>query len=199
MVRRVPADEAATEAEVAEAIRGLSAPALVKLERYARYRVWRVGPGAARGRTDGDLLGAALTETLEGTRRWRKDTVDFVTHLIGVMRSLSSHWFDEKEIPEAAFHPDANTEDWSSPHENAAAPVPDIDTVLDAQVRLAEIDTLFAGDMLATEVLGGMRSGLSGPEIQEVLDLSQTQYETVMKRIRRGIDKAFPGARRHGK
>jgi len=42
------------------------------------------------------LQGAANNGT---ERRWNRD-VDFVTHLIGVMRSISSHWkrdFDEKE------------------------------------------------------------------------------------------------------
>jgi hypothetical protein len=36
-------------------------------------------------------------------------------------------------------------------------------------------------------IIEGIREGLSGPEIREALRLSQTDYDTAMKRMRRMV------------
>jgi endoribonuclease L-PSP len=101
--RRVPEDSAATPAEITAAMEALSTPALLRLRNYARLRVQILGRKAA-GRTDTELLADAMNATLEGKRRWNKRKVDFVGHLIGAMRSISSHWRTQSKSPDEAVN-----------------------------------------------------------------------------------------------
>lgn len=56
--------------------------------------------------------------------------------------------------------------------------------------EIAAIERLFLDDPAAARVLECVRSGLSGPETQETMGYSKTEYETVMKRIRRRVRRA---------
>ena len=72
---------------------------LGRLEKYARYRIRGLGRKAT-GRDHEDLLGEAVQDTLDlEKRKWNK-RVSFAQHLMGAMRSISSHWreqFDTRE------------------------------------------------------------------------------------------------------
>jgi hypothetical protein len=90
---------------VRAAIEGLSEADLLRLEKFARYRVKGVGR-MALGRDHNDLLADAIADTLDPTkRRWNK-AVTFVQHLLGAMRSISSHWREQFDPDEARLESD---------------------------------------------------------------------------------------------
>jgi len=182
VVKRVPESEAASETEVVEAIQALSTAELAKLGRFARYRVFTVGPRAARGRTARDLLADAMTATLDDTRRWRKGTIEFTIHLIGAMRSISNHWCYERETTGPAPTREGEAGE-------ITAQTVDVDARLDAEALAGRIEEFFKDDALALEIIDGLKAGMSRQEIREILTLSEQQYDTAMKRIRRGVDK----------
>src|SRR5437763_7081265 len=99
--RRVPEERAATREEVVAAVEALTRHEYLRLEQYARWRIRGIGR-AARGRDWEELLREAISATYEGSRHWNKESVDFPGHLIGVMRSISSHWRDQFN-PDEAF------------------------------------------------------------------------------------------------
>jgi hypothetical protein len=185
--RRVPEDAAATPDEVKAAVETLTEGQLVKLEKYARYRVRGLGRKAL-GRDYNDLLRDAITATLAGDRRWRKGTVDFFTHLTGVMRSISSHWGEQYDPEEALGESELMHDDNArSPIVSAASEAPSVERILDARERLLQIERHFAADPAVPSILKGLRDGMTGPEIQLATGMSKKDYESAIKRMRRGI------------
>jgi CheY-like chemotaxis protein len=90
--------------EVHRAMDALTPDELEGLQKFAYLLIRGLGR-AASGRTDEDLLGHAMMRTLIGAgstrdgRHWNKH-VDFVWHLTGAMRGISSNWkrqYNEKE------------------------------------------------------------------------------------------------------
>ena len=168
--RRVPEERAATPDEVRAALDALGEADLVRLEKFARYRIRGLGR-KAEGRDHDDLLGEAIRDTLDPEkRRWNKD-VSFVRHLVGAMRSISSHWreqFDENEpLLESEL---LQTTD-----------------ILAAKEELERIEKAVADDTVVSDILGGLRAEMLAGEIREVLGLSVIEYETAMKRFRRRV------------
>src|SRR5581483_6383379 len=88
--RKVPAEKTATREELDRAVPALTDVDLVRLERFAKQRIARIG-GAADVRDHMDLLGEAYRLTYEGHRSWNKD-VSLLVHLFRTIRSVSSHW-----------------------------------------------------------------------------------------------------------
>jgi len=166
----VPEERAATPDEVRAALDALGEADLVRLEKFARYRIRGLGR-KAEGRDHDDLLGEAIRDTLDPEkRRWNKD-VSFVRHLVGAMRSISSHWreqFDENEpLLESEL---LQTTD-----------------ILAAKEELERIEKAVADDTVVSDILGGLRAEMLAGEIREVLGLSVIEYETAMKRFRRRV------------
>jgi hypothetical protein len=202
--RRVPEQHAATVAEVRAAIESLSPSELVRLEMYARLRVKGLGRKAA-GRNYEDLLGEALTATVAGAtlrpeeggedrptgsvRRWNKAKVTFVGHLIGAMRSIAHHWRvqfspDEPRLESELVRP--NPEGGAVyPFDLVRSGDPSPDRALEARREVDEIEQAFADDHVVSLIIDGLRQEMSGQEIREALGLSQAEYETAMKRLRR--------------
>ena len=87
----------ATSAEVIAAIESLSAEEFHRLKKFAGFRIRGLGR-AAMGRDYSALLSEAVVSTLQGSegglegRKWAKNRVRFINHLLGAMRSISSHW-----------------------------------------------------------------------------------------------------------
>lgn len=178
----------ATPAEVLAAIESLRPAELLRLKTYARFRMRALG-GDAQGRNYEDLMSEALTATLAGTRRWNKEAVDLVGHLCGVIRSVSSHWAEHlaagSEIPWPEFAPEGG----GSMPLDLPSPQPDVVRQMSAAEEVKRIRDWFAGDPKVTAVLDAFDRGLRGPDIKELLGLTQTEYETIMKRLRRGVER----------
>jgi len=191
--KRVDADIAANRDDVVMAVGSLTHAQQRRLEKFARYRILGLGRKAT-GRDHEDLQQEALKSTLLGLesetegRRWYKNKVDFVGHLIGAMRSIASHWaeaFDEADPlldSETAFEMEDG--EISGALAEAQSTAPDQERRYLAKEKLAQVLGLFQNDDEAVLVLEGIREGWSGPEIMDGLGLSKDKYEAAMKRIR---------------
>lgn len=154
---------------------------LLRLKTLARW----YGRGLPADVTWEDLLQETLTRILVGTRPV-PEGVAIVAFVAGVMRSIrSEHWRRvERADPgqrrrsgrrlSAADHPSTLLD---------VAPGPD--RALLAQQELAEIQKLFAGDATAASILEGLARGMTAEEIRLELGLSDTEYATARKRMRR--------------
>lgn len=194
--RSVPAEKAATEAEIIDSIELLTQAETVRLEKYAEYRIWIIGPRAADGRGHRDLLQQAYTQFLSGDRKWNRDK-PFTVVLFGAIKSISNHWATQcdPEQPKTESELLITGEDGSkhSPFEEIASK--DFDPTLQIEIEqiLERIDKIFARDDEALLVIDGWRKQMTGPEIKEDLGLSQTEFETITRRIRRTVTKEFGG------
>jgi hypothetical protein len=185
--------EYATRDDVERAVESLSSADESRLAQYARYKIRGLGR-RAMGRTDKDLRGEAIKSTWIGAvegdegRRWKKNTVPFVQHLIGAMRSIASHWklaYDEDEAyldSEVAVETDEG--EVLGPVENAPSGAPSQERDLIAKETLNFVYRMFHDDDEAALVIEGIKEGWSGPEIVGQLGLSQKQYDAAIKRIR---------------
>ena len=126
---------------------------------------------------DGEaLLFDALERTLDGRRRWNHEAVDFVGHLIGVMRSVASHEAERSGIDTVAL---TSSIELIGPA--------DLENTLSAEEQIRRLRAYFGEqeDTLALEVLDAMELGCDGPAIRAQLGLDQTRLESVTRRIRR--------------
>lgn len=184
---------AATRDDVERAIAALTRADEQRLDRFARYKVRGLGRRAL-GRDNKDLLHDALLSTLSGTesetagRRWYKNRVDFVGHLLGAMRSIASHWkeaFDEKEA-HLESEVSVETEDGEilSPIERTQSTAPSQERIFFAKEVLGQVYKLFQNDDLAALVIEGIRENWTGPETMDRLEIPKDEYEAAIKRIR---------------
>ena len=189
--RRVPEELAATPADIAAAIDALSVADWARLRRFANYRIFRLGP-KAEGRKGDDLLQTALTSLLEDTRRWNKNEVPFLLFLIGAMRSISSNWaraYDKEEAPMMDSDLQKTNEEGRifSPLQAVPDPRPDPAEQLHDKQTLNLIENMFKGDEKAQMVLTAWQEGYDPAGVRELWDLSQNDYNTVVRRIRRRL------------
>jgi RNA polymerase sigma-70 factor (ECF subfamily) len=188
--RRVSEERAAPPDEVRVALDALSDADLVRLEKYARYRIRGLGR-KARGRDHEDLLGEAVQDTLEpGKRKWNK-RVSFARHLIGAMRSISSHWGQQSDGSEPLLESEIlrTTEEGEvlSPFDTVRCGAPGAERILVAKEEVERIEKAVADDKVVADILRGMRAEMSPSTIRENLGLSVTEYDTAMKRLRRRV------------
>lgn len=149
-----------------------------RLRQAARILAWKVPS------TDGEgLLMEALERTLDGRRHWRSEACDFVTHLIGAMRSIASHEAARRGL---------DTVSMTSSIDLIADG--DLERQVDAEARLRQLRDHFGrrGDHSALGVLDAMELGCDGPAIRAALSMSQTELETIVRRIRRVALRLIP-------
>jgi hypothetical protein len=192
--RRVPAEAAATPAQMTAAIEALTVADWGRLRRYGDYRILKLGPKADGQRSD-DLLQTALLDLLEDRRRWDTDKIRFVPFLCGAMRSISSNWArgyeaDESPALEADLRRENEEGEQFSPVDNVPVCRPNPEEGLEDTQTLAAIEQLFKSDEDALKVLVAWQEGYDPPGVRELWGLSQTQYNTIVRRIRRNIEAA---------
>ena len=157
------------------ALAGLSEPDLLRLQAIARLRC-RGLPGLDWQ----ELLHEAVLRALDGSRAWPPG-VPLVAFLAGIMRSLrSDHW--RRHRAGAALLP-VQAADTADPPSEA----PDPERIVAAVQALAAIDRLFADDPAALAVILGLSQGLSAKEIRRRAGLSETEYDSTRKRMRRAL------------
>ncbi|WP_246229805.1 RNA polymerase sigma factor [Bradyrhizobium cytisi] len=174
-------DRGAHAADVASAIDALSDVDLVRLQALAR--LWsRDLPG---GLGWSDILHEAIARVLDGSRPWPPD-VPILAFLSGVMRSIcNDHWRRarlEQRLLVSRDDPDQRSWPCEEAHE-----VPDPERVLAAAQTLANVYRLFAGDLLALKIIAGMADGLAAREICRIHDMSELDYDTTRRRMRRTL------------
>jgi hypothetical protein len=190
--RRVPAEKAASPAEIAAAIEAFTAADFVRLQQYARQRIRRLGPKAT-GRTADDLLQTALSDLLEDTRRWDQTKVGFMGFLFGAMRSISSNWaksylLEEDPVLQADLRRSDEEGKEFSPLDAHRSGQPNAEQHLSDKQTLLEIDNLFKDDQEAQMVLAAWQEGYDPPGVRELWELSQNDYNTIVRRIRRIVE-----------
>jgi DNA-directed RNA polymerase specialized sigma24 family protein len=161
--------------EARAAIQGLTVAQLTRLRRFAQWRMRGVTSRVGY-RDDSDLLQEAVTALLNGTRHW-KCGVTFCDYVIGCMRSISSAWF---ESVESAIVWDAGIDTLSGSRE---AP----DRVIDARDEVHRVFRMFGKGSPQERILHGWYLGENGKEIQDNLGISQREYDTLVKGIRRRL------------
>lgn len=179
----------ASQAEVETAVGGLSNADAVRLAKvgdaFARKLV-AVGLGI----NGDDLLREAIRRTWAGRRHWKKNKVTFARHLIATMRSIASH-ADDKVAGACAVPALEDIDDADTVINGVVVASIEVDSRrrVAAQEQIDAIRAAFADDDEVLLVLDGLAEGAKGPDIQKDLGLTQTQYETIMLRMRRGIDR----------
>jgi DNA-directed RNA polymerase specialized sigma24 family protein len=173
----------ATAQEIRAAIESLTRDDLLRLRQFAVWRMRGLGRNGG-GRDHEDLIQEAVVRTVAGDRRWNQRAVTLAAHLVGAMRSISNHWATEVSVRAGEGLPDSAG---VALIEQLASAAIDPETELAAKQEIKAIEKLLAGDAAAVRVLDCIRRGLSGPETQLATGYSRTEYETVMKRIRRKL------------
>jgi len=196
--RRIPEEKAATQDEIVAAVEGLTQQELSRLKGFAKWRVAGMGR-AAQGQDWEDLLRKAIAATYGGTRRWNKDAIRFWQHLLGAMRSISSHERDQFDEKEARLESDLMYSSADGDEVNPLATIESLSAspqrILEAKEKVEEIEAIANKNSLAWLIWDGFRSGMNGPEIRDALCVSQKDYDTAMKWLRRKIR---PRARKDG-
>jgi CheY-like chemotaxis protein len=187
----------ATREEVDRAITALTTAELLKLRRYADWRV-----SLSRGtdhRTWEDLLQEALRSTFERAeggeigRRWNK-RVPFVTYLIGAIRGISRRRKGDIALWCDIFQNDAEGQEYCLLDTVAACDIA-ADQLLIAEETFNGILGQFKDDPEATSVLLGWSEGMKRSAITQE-GLSENQYRATVKRIRIKLMSPTNGGRR---
>ena len=172
----------ATREEAHDAIQDLQELDFAKLMVIARSFARKRRLAAVDAEPD-DFLQEAITKTLDGRRRWRRE-VSIIRHLDRVMESDSGHLAERRELEtkrgrEHMYDPDL------LPEPASVEPSPE------ARVRdrdaLDDVLASFAGDAQALQLIRLKGDDLSASEIRRQLGMSKTEYDTVTKRIRRRV------------
>jgi DNA-directed RNA polymerase specialized sigma24 family protein len=169
--------------DVAAALGALSNGELLRLNALAR--LWARGmPGTLSW---ADVLQEAIARALDGSRKWPLG-VPILAFLSGVMRSIcDDHW--RQHVREArVFVRGMDAADVRAEDVNSANPDPE--RVVAAAQALSDIYELFVGDNVALIVITGLADGLTAAEICETYGLSQREYDTTRKRMRRALLRA---------
>jgi hypothetical protein len=175
---RTPDAPPCRPSSIEQAIRELRPTDWYRLRRAGQILAWKVPCKDAEA-----LLFDALERTLDGRRRWNHEAVDFVGHLIGVMRSVASHEAERRGIDVVALTSSVELISAGNP-ENA----------LSAEEQIRRLRSHFGeqDDAVALQVLDAMELGCDGPTIRQQLGLDQTQLETVVRRVRRAATRMLP-------
>ncbi len=192
--RRIPAEKAASVDEINDAILALTSEELKRLEKYARWRI----KGLGRKKMDRDwevLLNETVSAFCSGTRRWERGKIDFVRAMTEAMRSISDNWrrtYDEDEPRlESEMITTAVSGREFNPLVKVAAPNWNKQNELEVKRDIEIIENLTARRELAALIIMGWKDKMTGSEIQKDLEISQQQYETEVKWIRRTVRAAF--------
>jgi DNA-directed RNA polymerase specialized sigma24 family protein len=118
-----------------------------------------------------DLLQEAICRVLEGRRAWPRELSGRI-FLGGVMRSIAWEWKSELVDTEL----DASDDGAAERGANAW---------LDAKSIVAQ----FNDDPPAQKIVVGMMEGLRGEELEQASGLTDTEYQSKRKKIRRRLEK----------
>ena len=178
-----------TRVEVKRSIAALTAADWLRLHKVARA-LCRDGAFQAD-----DLLQEAFQRALDGTRHCAR-TLDIILFLAGVMRSIASDWRKaRKRRPEMSL---VTATGWLQEvvlqvRDNSCVAEEVLVSNEEAARLQQAIFALFADDAVAQRLLEGIMDGLTGAQLRSLTGLSETEFASKRRLIRRRIDKAYPG------
>lgn len=181
-MEKKPGGDHASVEDVEKALNCLSDADWIRLDMSARLLV-----SDSEIVSSEKLLKEAIENVLAGSRKW-PNGVKFTTFLRNVMRSIADgYWKKQRRMfrlldKEDSGDGSGNPEDQliEAEHESLV------------QARYREIWELFSGDDAVEAILLGREENLGPMEIQENFGLSETQYASALRRIRRKILKKYP-------
>jgi DNA-directed RNA polymerase specialized sigma24 family protein len=166
--------------DVAQAIHALTDADLVRLGALAR--LWARGLPAVLAWSD--ILHEAIARALDGTRRWPPG-LPILSFLSGIMGSICiDQWRREQREALLLVRDGLATDAHIAATDDA---VRDPERMLAAAQRLAAIHRLFAADPAALKIIAGMAEGLDADEICRRHAMSDREYDTTRKRMRRAL------------
>ncbi|PWT90122.1 MAG: hypothetical protein C5B56_05975 [Proteobacteria bacterium] len=151
--------------EVAEAVSSLTDGEKTALAKIAKVYARRT-PYDHR-----DLLQEAICRVLEGRRSWPAGS-SATLFIGGVMRSIAWEWQDD------CFDEETDIGD-----EGAEA------RGVMSRLDLTKIMGLFRDDPVAQRIIAGIIEGARGEELQITCGVTQTEYESKRRKIRRRLEK----------
>jgi DNA-directed RNA polymerase specialized sigma24 family protein len=172
---QIEADPVDQEPDIAAAIRGLADTDLTRLRALGRLRA-RTLPGIDWS----DLLHEAIVRALDGSRRWTP-SIPLVAFLAGIMRSIGD---DHRRRL-------AQERTWLSGAENNVI-AGDLEEGIIAGQSLNAIFELFAADATIMRIIEGLAYGRSAREIRAQFQMSETEYDSGRKRLRRALLRLDP-------
>lgn len=193
----------ATPDDVCQAYEGLSDLELYRLHKAALIQL----SGSDYSDPD-EIINEAIIRTLKAAnggegRRWPKN-VPFIAYLIQVIRGLASdsrnsEYQSKTDWLEAMVPADATTEDvlghLDHHHSDTLTNILEVELNTERQARAkADADLIeahFSQDTQVTWIILGRKEDLSPGEIMEMGEMTRTQYDTAMRRFRRGIENIF--------
>ena len=180
----------ASPAEVESALANLSPADMLRLKRIAQLR--SVGLAEAEWK---DLLQESFSRALSGMRRWPRH-VPFVAFLAQTIRSIANeHWRRARAAAvtlESDLRPAGDYADGSAIDALTVNPL-DPEREVAARLTLERVERLFENDLPALAIIRALGEGLSPEEIQRQTGMTQTEYSTAQRRIRRKVAKAISG------
>jgi DNA-directed RNA polymerase specialized sigma24 family protein len=170
-------------AETALALSTVGKMELLRLKTIARVYARGLPPDVAWD----DLLQEALTRIILGARR-QPEGVAIVPFVAGVMRSLrAEHW---RRVLKGSPGHDAVRIDRmgdGSREVDLRDPSPGPERSLSAQQELRAIEGLFADDPVILKIIAGLGQGLSAEQIRAALKISNSDYDSARRRLRRTL------------
>ncbi len=172
-----------TTVDIARAIQSLSDTDLVRLKALAR--LWTRGLPGCIGWAD--VVHEAIARALDGSRKWPAG-VPILAFLSGVMRSIcDDQWRRTRREFEVLVRDRDLSDLGASGGEADSASYPDPERVLAAAQALAAVNQLFAADPSALKIIAGLAEGLTPTEICNLYGMSECEYDTTRKRMRRAL------------
>jgi DNA-directed RNA polymerase specialized sigma24 family protein len=183
--KAAPASLAA--AEIRAAIEALPTAGWLRLHKIARAFCRHAGFEPA------DLLQEAFRRVLDGDRRCPCN-VDILHFLAGVMRSIASDWSKARRRWQRVqlVAPSAVLETVVLQAQDLRpGPLDQLASEQEATRLLVALRNLFPDDAEALALLDGMLDGLEGEALRALTGLSETQFASKRRLMRRRIDSAF--------
>ncbi len=185
-----------------QALAPMSDTDLGRLYRVAQYRLL----SGTSYQAPQELFNEAIRRTLDGTRYWPPD-VPFAAYILMVMRSICNAERKTSASRVEVLAGDlvaANTEAVDSDQvvdQNQQSP--SADSVLEAQEihqqiadELRTIEDHFMDDPDVTLVIMAIEDNIPPRELESDYGLTIKQYEYARKKLRRFVDRQFPGRRK---
>jgi DNA-directed RNA polymerase specialized sigma24 family protein len=172
--------------EVAERLRGLSSADLLRIKKVSHHLSF----GGARPAAE--LRQEAIKRALAGTRRCPSH-VSLVSFLCGTMRSIASadrraHALELSVVPRDGV---TTTLVWEGRDPRLSPEDQMLRDQEPIEIKKA-ILSLFNDDPAAQMLVEGMIEGMEGEELRELVDLSEKDFATKRRLVRRRIEKAYP-------
>lgn len=180
MAKRVPLEEAASAAEVREALRGLSDQQSLQIQKFVRFLCRKLNE------TPDELLDLTMTSinNPERGRRWRKATVPFMAFVIQCLKGEASNLYvKRKRQPKLDLSKSAQGRLKLEP-----ANVRPSGEELHERELIERLSSYFSDDPDVLALIGGISEGLKRAQFLEK-GMAANEYASAMARFKRGASR----------